>query len=102
MAERCTASAQSPSYVHFFDQSCHHDVVRVSAQAGLVGWGTLSCDGNHASVKATRSPRRTVKSATVERPTPRVSTGVWRTSASGPAIATRAPWTLRTHGMIEP
>src|SRR6266508_1815317 len=74
--DRCTISLHSPSYPDFFVQSCHHDIVRESARVGLAACGTLSCDGNQASVNGTRSPRRTVKSATVEWPTPRVSTGV--------------------------
>ena len=55
------------------------------------------------SVKGTRSPAATVNSATVWRFSPRSSTGVFRTIASGPAIATSdASGSLRTQGTIEP
>jgi hypothetical protein len=54
------------------------------------------------SVNGTRSPARTVKSATVVFSSPTRSTGVRSQAASGPAIASMPSGTRRTQGTIRP
>ena len=61
-----------------------------------------SCDGNQVSTNPRRSPSATVNSATVVMSSPCVSTGDQRQSASGPATATSASSTRRTHGTMRP
>ncbi len=79
--------------------------VSASACSGSIGSGTSSCDGNQVRTKGTRSPSSTENSETVRMSSPRVSAGVRKQSASGPAMATRVSSScvrLRTHGTTRP
>ena len=102
-SERVTASSQRPPCVHLPIHSSQKSQVSASACSGSTGAAARWCDGNHVRTKGIRSPAETVKSATVCRFSPCVSTGVSSATASGPAIATSRPSSSRrTHGTIEP
>ena len=102
ISERTTASPQRPPYV----QRPHHVRQKRSVSAtlayGSIGRGRGWCDGKCVSTKGTRSPRESVKLATVVKSTPRVSTADLSSKESGPAVARSASSTRRTHGVTTP
>ena len=102
-SERTTASRHSPPYAQGSVQSFQNVSVSSRATSGSIASGASSCEGNQVRTNGMRSPARTVKSETVVRFSPRVSTGVRTQRPSGPATASSAPSSIRrTHGTISP
>src|SRR5262245_43774525 len=102
MDDRTTASRQLPSYVHLADHSFHHASVSRRLDSESVGGGSAACVGDHATSNGTRSPARTVNSATVRSPRPVRSADVRTYSVSGPAVARMPVSTRRTQGTTDP
>src|SRR5207249_10799917 len=103
MSERATASGSgSPEGSAPDDQSSHHAAVSSRSARASRGSGGGSCEGCHVSTNGTRSPGTTSNSATVVSPTPRVSTGVRKQSASGPAMADSESSRRNTQGTTRP
>ena len=84
----------------FADKILHGGAQALGLLMGCSGVGAL--DGNQRRTNGTRSPAATENDPWVRRFRPSWSMGVRRRPASGPAIATRLPSIVRTHGTIEP
>src|SRR5712691_7292422 len=102
MSERTTASFHGvlprQSFTHFFQ---YFSVSR-SAWSAVTFFGGSACDANQVSTNGTRAPFLTVNSATVVKSLPRVLIGVRKISPFGPAITSKPPCPVRTHGTVRP
>src|SRR5437870_6623380 len=101
-SERTTASFHLPPYTQHLAQSLQYFSVSRRACSGWMARGGFSCDGYQVKTNGALSLSAISNSAAVVKSFPRVSIGVRKTNAFGPAIASSPSPHFRTHGTTSP